>query len=84
MSGKKKWIGRLGFFFQPNTMKCTCWLSLCYTNIIFVFIDKKRKLKLPITCENCVVFALYQFFFFFVNIILENVAKNIENMKKKK
>ena len=33
-----------------------------------VYKEKKRKLKLPITCENFVYFALYQFLFYFVNI----------------
>ena len=37
----------------------------------------KRKLKSPITCENFVLFALYQFLFCFVTIFLENVEKFI-------
>ena len=40
-----------------------------------MFIKEKRKLKLPITCENFVLFALYQFLFCFVNIVLENVEE---------
>ena len=36
----------------------------------------KRKPKLQITCENFVLFALYQFLFCFVNILLEIVEKN--------
>ena len=39
----------------------------------------KRKLKLPITCENIVLFALYQFLFWFVNIVLENVQKSLQS-----
>ena len=35
----------------------------------------KRKLELPITCENFVLFVLYQFLFCFVNNFLENVEK---------
>ena len=35
----------------------------------------KKKLKLLITCENFVPFALCQFLFCFVNIFLENVEK---------
>ena len=35
----------------------------------------KRKLKLSITCEKFVLFALYQFLFCFVNIYVENVEK---------
>ena len=36
---------------------------------------RKRKLKLLITCENIVLFVLWQLLFCFVNIFLENVGK---------
>ena len=39
----------------------------------------KRKLKMSITCENFVLFALYQFLFCFVNIVLENVEKSLQS-----
>ena len=39
----------------------------------------KSKLKLPITCENVVLFALYQLLFCFVNIILENVETSLQS-----
>ena len=41
----------------------------------FCVYKDKRKLKLLITCENFVLFVLYQFLFCFVNIFLENVEK---------
>ena len=38
----------------------------------------KRKLTLPLTCENVVSFSLYQFLFCFVNIsFLKNLEKNV-------
>ena len=37
----------------------------------------KRKLKLPVTCENFVLFALYEFLFCFVNIFLENMERKV-------
>ena len=37
----------------------------------------KRKLKLPITCENFVLFALYQFLFCFVNIFVRKCGKKV-------
>ena len=30
------------FFVQPNHLKCTYWLSLCFTSINFVFIKEKE------------------------------------------
>ena len=41
----------------------------------FCMYKGQRKLKLSITCETFVFFALYQFLFCFVNIVLENVEK---------
>ena len=39
----------------------------------------KRKLTLPITFANFVLFALYPFLFCFVNIFLENVEKSLRS-----
>ena len=40
----EKMVGRSRFFFflQPKQLKCTYWLSLCFTSIIFVFIKEKE------------------------------------------
>ena len=35
----------------------------------------KRKLQLPVSFENFVLFEIYQFLFCFVNFFLENVEK---------
>ena len=37
----------------------------------------KRELKLPITFENFVHFALYQFLLCFVNIVIENMETQV-------
>ena len=48
MSDKNGLVGRDCFFFlcKPKQLKCTYWLSLCFTSINFVFIKEKWKAKI--------------------------------------
>ena len=43
------------FFFQPKQLKCTYWLSLCFTSINFVFVKVKT---MYFFCFNSFYFAL--------------------------
>ena len=45
-----------------------------------MFIKEKKKLKLPSTCENFVIFALKQFSLCFINIFF---YENVEKIEKK-
>ena len=50
----------------------------CYYASFCVY-KGKRQLSLLITCANFVLFALYQFWYYFVNIVLENVEKSLQS-----
>ena len=67
------------FFFQSKQLKrtyCGCHYASPAKSGVY---KGKRKLKLLITCENFVRFALEQFFIMLWNIILENVEKKIQS-----
>ena len=69
--GHKKWVGRSGFFvvfFSTQTTEMHILVVIMLHQHKFCVYNGKRKLKLPIMCENSVLLALYQFLFCFVNI----------------
>ena len=80
MSGKKR-VGQSDcfLFFSTQTNEMHILAVIMLHRHKFCVYKGKRKLKLPITCENIVLFALYQFLFWFVNIVLENVEKSLQS-----
>ena len=63
------------FFFSTQTTEMHILAVIMLHQHKLCVYKGKRKLKLLISCENFVLFALLQFLFCFVNIFLENVEK---------
>ena len=77
MCGKNRSVG-LDFFFSTQATETHILAIIMLHQHTFCVYKGKGKLKLPITRENFVLFAVYQFLFCFVNMFLENVEKGLD------
>ena len=65
----KKWVSRSGFFLsfffflQPKQLKCTYWLSLCFTSINLVFIKEKESYNKLLFMKTLYFLPFYSFYF---------------------